>query len=260
MSPHDRPKGAGVNTPRILTIDIETSPNVADVWGLFKQTVSLSQLRESTRMISFAAKWRGTQRVEFRSEFHDGRTDMIERARALLDEADIVVHYNGTTFDMPHMRREFLLEGITPPSPVKQVDLLRTVKKQFRFSSNKLDHVTAQLGLTGKLSHSGHDLWVRCMAGDEKAWALMRRYNKRDVVTTEELYDRLLPWITAHPHVGLYRGDTEDTCPKCGSTRLERRGWAYTTVSAFRQYRCKDCGGWSRSGKRSSGTDLRPVH
>ena len=29
---------------RILIIDIETSPNLAYVWGLFDQTVSLSQL------------------------------------------------------------------------------------------------------------------------------------------------------------------------------------------------------------------------
>lgn len=245
--------------PNVLIIDIETSPNVADVWGLFDQTVSLSQLRESTRVIAFAAKWLDAPEVMFYSDFHDGHRDMILAAHALLGIADIVVHYNGTSFDIPHLNREFVEAGYDPPSPFKQVDLLRVVKKNFRFASNKLQHVSVQLGLEGKQEHEGHTLWVRCMAGEPEAWEEMRVYNVQDVRLTEKVYLRLLPWISNHPHMGLYVDESRPVCNRCGGTRLQKRGTAYTTLGAYQRYQCQGCGGWSRSGKRVNGVDVRGV-
>ena len=250
-------------SPRILIADLETSPNVADVWGLWNQNVGLNQLRESTRVICFAAKWRGERKIEFWSDHHDGHDVMIRRAHELFDEADAVVTYNGTKFDVPHMKREFLLAGLNPPSPTLNIDLLRVVKSQFRFPSNKLQYVTTQLGMAGKVQHSGHDLWVRCMAGDEKAWAEMRRYNRVDVVQTEELYERLRGWIpqALHPHPGLYgaEGASGDVCGRCGSDQLQRRGYATTSVSRFQRFQCQACGGWSRGKSRVDGVDVRGV-
>lgn len=241
---------------KTLVLDIETSPNVAHVWGLFNQNVSLSQLRESTSVIAFAAKWVGDKRTVFYSDYTDGHDVMIAAAYALLEEADVVVHYNGRTFDIPHLQREFLLAGLTPPAPFKQIDLLQCVKKQFRFTSNKLDHVVQQLGLGNKTKHEGHTLWVRCMAGEAKAWALMRKYNIQDVKLTEQLYDVLKPWILNHPNVSLY--NLQAGCPRCGSPDgLERRGYEYTSVSKFQRYRCRQCGRWSRSGQAVERVDLR---
>jgi len=241
---------------KILTLDIETSPNLADVWGLFNQNVSLNQLRESTRVLCFAAKWHDKPKVMFYSEFHDGFETMIEEAYKLLDEADVVVHYNGTRFDIPHLMREFVLAGMTPPSSFQQIDLLKVVRNKFRFTSNKLDHVASQLGLGSKASHAGHSLWVKCMAGDKKSWDSMRKYNKQDVLLTEELYKKLRPWMTNHPSHALYDGTT-DTCPNCGGSALVRRGFKYTNLGKYQQYRCSDCGAWSRSGRSEQLTDLR---
>lgn len=244
---------------KVLTLDIETSPNVADVWGLFNQNVSLSQLRESTRVICFAAKWRGEPKVEFRSEFHDGRDEMIRRAHALLDEAQVTVTYNGRSFDLPNLRREFLLAGLTPPSPTSDIDLYRVVKSRFRFASGKLDHVAQQLGLGAKAKHEGHELWVRCLAGDEKAWRRMAAYNRQDVRLTERLYERLIPWVKGHPHAGLMSGVEEAVCPRCGSSRLQKRGFAYTPLGVYQQYACQGCGSWSRGGKRLGFVETRGV-
>lgn len=248
-----------MSEPRILTIDIETSPNLAHVWGLWQQNVSLSQLMQATQVICFAAKWHGEKKILFASDHHNGHAAMIAYAHELLDEADIVVHYNGNSFDMPHLRRELLLAGLPPPSPWKDVDLLRVVKSRFRFISNKLQNVTTELGMKGKLSHSGHDLWVRCMAGDDKAWATMRRYNMQDVRVTEELYDRLLPWIPAHPHRALYSGQEAPSCGRCGSSQLQRRGCQVTPTGRFQRFQCQGCGGWSRAGKSDARVDVRPV-
>lgn len=247
---------------KILTIDLETSPNLAHVWSLWNQNVGLSQLREASEVMCFAAKWLDDDEIIFSSSFEVGRESMVALAHGLLDEADVVVHYNGTRFDIPHLNREFIHHGLTPPSPYKQVDLLRTVKRQFRFPSNKLDYVCQALALGSKTEHTGHQLWVDCLRGDQDAWELMQTYNEHDVLLTELLYMKLRPWIVSHPTVALY-GPSDDSdapsCPACGGNRLVRRGRATTTVSTYQRYRCRDCGKWSRGGTKLSGVDVRGI-
>lgn len=244
---------------KLLTIDIETSPNLAHVWGLWQQNVGLNQLLESGEVICFAAKWKHEDQTQFFSTFHHGKRPMVEAAYQLLTEADAVIHFNGARFDIPHLNREFIEAGLKPPSPYSQIDLLKVVKRQFRFPSNKLDYVTKALDLDHKVSHAGHQLWVKCMAGDFQAWEEMKEYNIQDVVITEQLYDKLLPWITSHPAHGLYEDDVEERCPNCSSENLKPQGKAYTSVSVFQRYRCDDCGRWSRGNKRLSGVGIRGV-
>lgn len=243
---------------KVLYIDIETSPNLADVWGLFNQNVGLSQLREPTRMLCLAAKWHDRPKAQFWSEWDVGHDDMIGAAWCVLNQADVVVHYNGERFDVPHLNREFLLAGLPPPAPFEQVDLLKVVRKRFRFPSNKLAYVSTALGYEGKLAHEGHALWTKVMAGDAKAQRQMRRYNIRDVAALEELHDRLLPWIPGSPSHAVY-GDNPDCCPYCGSSRIQRRGFAYTSQSRYQRYQCRDCYGWFRDVSRVSGASVRPV-
>ena len=244
--------------PRILTLDIETSPNVADVWGLWDQNVSLNQLRESSRVLCFAAKWYERKQVLFHSEHHDSREHTVNQAWSLLDQADVLVTYNGPSFDVKHLQREFILAGKPPPSPFKNVDLLKVARSQFKFPSNKLDYVAGALGLGGKVKHEGHGLWSACLAGDEAAWARMRRYNVGDVRLTERLFERLGPWIKAFPHHGLYNGE-ERCCFRCGATNLLAAGWVRTAVTAYAAYRCGDCGALSRNNNRKAAVTMRAV-
>lgn len=245
---------------KILCIDIETTPNLAHVWGLWQQNVGLNQLLKSSEMMCFAAKWVGDPRMIFYSTHHDGKEAMVAAAWGLLSEADVVMHYNGKRFDIPHLNREFLELGYAPPAPFKQIDLLQVARKQFQFPSNKLAYVSKALHLEGKTEHEGHTLWIKCMAGDEKAWRKMRVYNKQDVRLLEEMYDILKPWIPGHPNAGLYSEDSSlDTCPACGGTNLTPQGFAITSTSRFQRWQCADCGKWSRSAKRSGAVDLREV-
>lgn len=239
---------------RILVIDIETSPNLAYVWDIWNQNVSIGQLQSTTEVICFAAKWLGEDEVMFWSQHTDGYTVMVDAAWRLLDEADAVIHYNGKRFDVPHLNREFVAAGMVPPKPFRQIDLLSAVKRRFRFPSNKLQYVSTALGLPGKQSHEGFDLWRKCMDGDPDAWARMETYNRQDVILTEELYQILLPWIPGHPNLNLY---TEGAgCPSCGGAVIEA-GFAYTQLSKFQQYRCTACGALSRGSRRLGGADTR---
>jgi predicted RNA-binding Zn-ribbon protein involved in translation (DUF1610 family) len=175
---------------------------------------------------------------------------MIHLAWDLLNEADIVVTYNGKKFDVPTLNKEFLESGLGPPSPYKQVDLYRVARREFRFASNKMDHLAKQLGIRTKVRHGGFRLWVQCMEGDPKAWTKMERYNKRDVLILDKLYDRMLPWIKGHPNVTIYKdeGDTVHSCPTCGSRKVHKRGTYVARSLRYRRYHCTSCGKWSRDG------------
>ena len=175
---------------------------------------------------------------------------MLKEIHKLLDEADVVIHYNGKKFDIPTLNKEFLLHGLTPPAPYKQIDLLKEVRSNFKFISNKLDYVAQALKLGQKVKHKGHQLWVDCMAGKEDAWQQMEEYNIQDVELLEKLYDSLKPWIKSHPNHGLY-GEVFDShvCPNCSSGKLRRRGYAYSNTYRYQRYQCTDCGKWSRGAK-----------
>jgi hypothetical protein len=242
---------------KLLIIDIETTPNLAHVWGMWNQNIGKNQLLDPTHMMSFAAKWVGEDKVFFYSEYHHGREKMVRAAHTLLSEADAVIHYNGKRFDVPHLHREFLLLGLLPPAPFKQIDLLEVVKKQFEFPFNALAYVSKALGLEGKAETGGHELWISCMAGSKKAWNKMKEYNIQDVVLLEPMYQMLLPWIPGHPSYGAMTG--EDVCPACGSDQLVREGYAYTTVGKFQRWHCAECGKWSRSSKRVDHTTITQV-
>jgi DNA polymerase elongation subunit (family B) len=232
---------------KILLLDIETAPNLVHVWGLWQQNVHISQIMDASYVMCYAAKWLGEDEMFFDSVHKSRPKVMLKRVHKLLEEADAVIHYNGTRFDIPTLNKEFLLNGLTPPATYRQIDLLSTARGRFRFPSNKLDYIAKALSVGEKHKHAGHDLWVKCMAGDEDAWKQMEEYNKQDVNLLEKVYEIFRPWIRNHPNVGLYNQDGEHTCPNCGGHDLRKRGHSYTANTRYQRYRCNDCGTWSRS-------------
>ncbi len=230
---------------KILFLDLETSPNLAYVWGLWQQNVAITQMVESTEVICFGARWAGTKKVIFKSVHHDGKKGMLDALHELMEEADVLVGWNSQAFDSKHIKREFVENGYLPPSPYKELDLMRVVKSQFKFPSNKLDYVSQKLGVGAKVKHSGFELWTRCMADDKKAWKEMKEYQIQDVNLLIDLYEILLPWINNHPNVSLHDNDGNG-CTNCGSHNLQSRGRARTMVSEYIRYQCKDCGKWLR--------------
>ena len=231
---------------KVLHIDIETSPNKVYSWGLFNQNIAINQIVEPGYTLCFAAKWDKEKEVIFKSTHHDGEENMVRQAWYLLDEADAVCTYNGEKFDMPTLHREFLLMGLGPPSPYRNIDLIRTVRRKFKMASNKLDYVAQQLGIGAKVKHRGMELWKECMDGEDAAWEEMKTYNIEDTYITEKLYHRLLPWISHHPNHALFIDEDKKVCPNCGSNNLHYRGTEHTLTMSYRRIFCNDCGSWAR--------------
>jgi predicted RNA-binding Zn-ribbon protein involved in translation (DUF1610 family) len=241
---------------RILLLDIEVAPLVAHAWGLFDQNIGIPQIRQSGYTLCWSAKWLGQSKVYSASRFKTTAKKMLKPMHDLISEADAIVTYNGVNFDMKLLHKDFLIHGFKPPSPYKNIDLLRVMRSKFRFASNKLNFVSKELGIGQKLDTGGHQLWIDCMNGDETAFKKMLKYNAQDVRLLEKLYVKVLPWIGNHPNVGLYN-EAEEACPNCGGHHLQRRGFARTTAGKYARFQCMDCGTWSKSGFTDTSREQR---
>lgn len=229
---------------RVLLLDIETSPNLAFVWGLWDQNVALNQIQEAGEVLCWSAKWLNDGPVFFDSVKKSGKERMLKRIHKLICDADAVVHYNGVRFDVPWLNAEFVTNGMLPPSPYKNIDVMLYCKRLFKFPSNKLDYVAQALGFGGKAKHEGFDLWKKCMEGDRAAWKKMQEYNEHDVLLLEKVYNKILPWMATHPNRSAF--DEVKCCPNCASTKFQARGYAFTRAYRYKRYQCNGCGAWFR--------------
>lgn len=230
---------------KILLYDIETTPNLAWVWGKYEQNVIA--YKSQWEMLCFAYKWLDETAVHVSTVRKLGEKGVVSLLRELFDEADIVIAHNGDNFDQRMANAKFIEFGLDPPSPYKSVDTKKVAKRYFRFNSNKLDDLGELLHLGRKTDTGGFDLWLGCMRGDSKSWQLMKDYNKQDVLLLEKVYLKLRPWVDNHPAMNVIDGRPE-ACPKCGGTRLQSRGTRKTTkVNTYRRYQCMGCGGWCSS-------------
>ena len=224
--------------PRLLLIDVETSPAIAYVWRLFDETIGVDQIIQPGRIICWGAKWLGKSKVLYADE-RSGAKKMFEGIHALMSEADAIITYNGDHFDLQKLDGAFVEHGLPPTPPHTSIDLYKTVKL-LGFQSNKLAFIAPFLKIGQKIKHEGFPLWKACMAGDKAAWKRMRRYNAGDVQLLQGLYGLLRPHIRNHPYLGGAAG----ACPACQSTRCQSRGVRRTRASVFQRLQCLDCGSW----------------
>lgn len=240
--------------PRIGLIDIETAPLEAYAWGLFDQNIGLNQIKGEWSILSFTYKRLGAgkrdlQYVDTRGDPTNDR-DICAALWDVLNENDFLIAQNGKRFDLRKIKARLIMHGFTPPSPVKIIDTMLMARQVAAFTSNKLEWLTTYLSSVQKLKHKdfpGFDLWTACLEDNPKAWASMKKYNIVDVLSMEDVYLRLRPWVTGHPNVAAFYEDDKTRCPVCGSEHLRESGYSFTNVSQYQRYQCNDCGSWSKS-------------
>lgn len=237
--------------PKILLLDIETSPMEVYVWHLYQKFISPDAIIKDWSILSWSAKWL------FDTVIYSAKVTPPEaRARRdrsiikgiwnLMDEADIIVAHYGNVFDIRRLNTRFLVNGLNPPSPFQIVDTVKTTKKTFAISSYKMEYLNGLFKLQPKIE-TNFSLWERCTKGDIKALKEMEKYNRHDVTALEELYLTLRPWIKSHPNAALYMDECKESCPNCGNSKLTWSGHYYTPAGRYAAFRCKSCGAIGRS-------------
>lgn len=254
---------AKINTDlKITFLDIECSMAKFYGYGLFDQNIPIQHIIEHPRMIAFTSKQYGKGKIRAYSEYHQSRQEMLEAMWEILDESDLVIGYNSKNFDIKWINSEFAVEGMKPPSPYKQLDLLQEAKRNFRFISRKLDYLADRILEDKKLDYSMAKMWtiVDNPNTDEKTrkreWDAMIRYAKKDTALLEPLFEELLPWLKMpHPASSL----DGLRCRKCGSESLRPNGSTLTSEGRFRKYLCRNCGGHTRGTKREAIGETREI-
>lgn len=236
------------NKPKLLFLDIETAPIVGYAWGLFDQNIALNQIAHDWSVLSWAAKWQGEKKVMYEDQrkAKNVRDDkkLLKGIWKLLDEADVIVTQNGVAFDIKKLNARFIQHGFKPPSPFQQIDTLKLAKKNFAFTSNKLEYLTSKLNKNEKKSSHknfpGFELWRECLAGNKSAWKEMEVYNKRDVTSLEELYNTLIVWGSP-VNFTAFDERAELIC-QCGSHKFHKDGTRVLKGGRFQRFRCNNCG------------------
>ncbi len=238
-----------VKGPKILFFDIETAPLKAHLWSMWQQGVGLNQIEADWHMLSFCCKWSHSDEV-FYYDQRDAKNieddyNLVVKLWHFLNEADIVVGQNSKRFDTKKANARFILNGLPKPSVYRQIDTMEIAKRQFGFTSNRLEYMTDKLCTDFKKSKHkkfhGHDLWSECLKGNIEAWREMEDYNRLDVLSLEELYNILSSWDNTLPNFDVYVNEVLDM------NEWEEDGFHYTNLGKYKKYRNKITGVQRRS-------------
>lgn len=240
-----------MNGAKILTLDIETAPIEAYVFGLFDQNIGLNQIKRDWYILGWAAKWYGDPNIMYM----DGRKTpgkdkaLVKGIAKLLEEADIIITQNGDKFDIRKINARAIINGLPPIKKCASTDILKEKRKVFGFTSQKLEYTSGVLNETHKKilheEYPGFLLWREVLERNNHAWDVMRAYCIKDVLSTEEEYTRIRGWIKTQ-NLATY-SDADGLRCKCGSNNLRKKGYSYTDTGKFQSYLCRDCGKRPRS-------------
>lgn len=171
---------------------------------------------------------------------------LLEQASRLLTKADLTVGHFASVFDRRFFQGRLLINGLNPVPPTKMRDTCMIARSVANYSSNRLGHLAKILKLKEQKyeKKSGTEWpgwWFGVMQGNMEPLRKMAVYCRRDVLTTEALYKRLLPFDNAHPRIVADRSK----CGVCGGD-VEYRGYAYVNSNRYRRFVCTKCRRWDR--------------
>ena len=241
-------------TPKIVLWDIETSHNLAAVFGLaHNDYINPDNIVQERYIICAAWKTLGEKRIyatattdnakAYKADPHDDRYVVRELHRVLSD-ADVIVAHNGDCYDIKFTEGRMLYHGLPPLPPLVKIDTLKEARNRFLLNSNKLDYLGKYLGV-GQKKHTSNGLWLRVLKGDAKAVDEMVKYNKQDVSLLERVFLKLQPYMANHVNRHLF--GNKEGCPRCGSPKIQSRGVHRTITQVYQRMHCQGCGGWFRA-------------
>lgn len=237
---------------KVLTLDIETAPNIGLSWGIYDQNIP--KVVQQGYILGFAWKWLGKKKVhscyiwDFDRYSHEPTND-IEVAKKWLEvvnQADVVVGHNSIQFDNKMMMAAVMRHRLPPPEPFANFDTKTSIKRVAKFDSNKLDDLGERFGIGRKMKHEGINLWWDCMNNKLAAKKKMVAYNKQDVKLTEDLYLYERPYALNHPALNVIESRPEG-CPKCGGKMNAGMKYRATNTNLYQYFRCMSCGGMAKS-------------
>lgn len=246
------------NKPEGVIIDIETSPIKVLMYGNIYEPVVVKIL-EHTKILSMGWRKVGSNKTYYIAQnklrgykpgVNDDKNLLIEISK-ILKEFDYIVGHNSDSFDMKIIKERIMFHRLPALPEIYTLDTKKLYKKVSKLPSNQLKHISEFMGNGSKMEHGGTDMFLGCVKGDKKAWAMNEKYNKRDVDITHDDFIDVLPYVKL-PNYFIYMDkELGLNCsnPNCLSYRLIKSKTRKVVNGYKMQYQCKDCGHYTSDTK-----------
>ncbi len=245
--------------------DIETSLNLATVWGGGKQYVGSDQIMKERKIICICYLREGDKKVtclsmdlkkhnghDIRVFDDDADKEMLKQFMKVVETSKILVAHNGRRFDIARLNARLVHFGL-PPMPPVLFDDSYTFAKHIGFTFHKLDYLGKCLN-QGRKIKTDYSYWVQLMIGDlktkKKYLNKMVTYCAQDVKLLQTVYKKLRPYCKSHMNLAIERTNPL-ACPSCGS-KIVKDGFRTVGLSRVQQVACTNpkCGRKSTTGFR----------
>jgi hypothetical protein len=251
--------------PRILLYDLETSLEAVTVFALkYNDFINPDSIIKERSIICASWKWLDEKTIHSVSILDNSKLfakdpsndkHVVETLYAVMAEADVLVGHNSDNFDKKYLDTRILFHSLPPLPPITSIDTYKVAKSKLLFNSNKLDYLGGYLGV-GHKKPTTSGLWMRVFNGDKQAIKEMVAYNRQDVSLLERVFLKLSPFMDSHVNRQLYGGTG---CPRCGSTKIQSRGFYHAITRSYKRFQCQKCFGWFRDLKVSGGSTASRV-
>jgi DNA polymerase elongation subunit (family B) len=252
-----------MSKPRIITWDLETIWDVNE-WTQEERAFGMSNWEGRTlkadinSILCFGYQVHGQSAKsiavwDFPKAFKKNLNDdyhVCKYAYELLKDADAIVTHNGKRFDWKFLQTRLKIHGLPELPKILHIDTCAVARSQYSLFSNRLKDLAKFLKVPDKISTSGKQLWTRIYRGDKTAHKEMTKYNIQDVKTTTECAISMRNVIKNWP---TYTNGNHQSCPNCGSGKVQKRGFRVTKTKKYNRYQCMDCGSWSSRLKDNTG-------
>jgi len=228
-----------------LFYDIETSFCQGYFWRPgYNQTILPHQIIKYAQIISVSWKWEGEKEVHHLDWGLEKQCDkaLVKGFIRELDKADEIVAHNGDRFDIKWIRTRALFHGVEMRDTYTMIDTLKLCKKYLTLPSNKLAEVARYFDCTLKLDAGGMKTWMDIVFNkSQEALDHMHYYCDGDVITLEEVFNKLRPYVRNKSNYAVLKGGSKFACPECGSVHVGINK-TYTTAAGTIQHfmKCKE--------------------
>ena len=134
----------------------------------------------------------------FRIDDYKGyKKDLCDDKKLVLDfrdalaEYDVLVHFNGESFDYPFLDTRLAIHGEKRSTLTHTIDLLPICRKKLRLHSNRLSSVAAALNLKNRKTPLEPQVWKRAAYGSKPDLDYIVEHCEADVRVTMEAFLRL---------------------------------------------------------------------
>lgn len=245
-----------LNKPKILFLDIETSPNIGYFWNCGRElSIGHENIIQEREIICIGYKYLGEKKVHSVSWNKKGDRDLLAKIVPVLQGADVVIGHNGDNFDIKWIKGRLLYHRLPPVTNLKSIDTLKLSRSNFNLNSHRLDYLSQYLFNKHKLK-TDFSLWKEVIAGNKKSLNYMVKYCKKDVQLLEQAFTEMAPYCERLPvHMGIIKhgGETPNSCPACGHLFCVKNGVLVSATGKYQKYKCVSCGHIHRDRKQLKG-------